>query len=134
MSSSPINAIRQKFSDLSWPEFVDFNNDSDNDADVAILSLRIKPNIRWFEGHFPGQPVLPGVVQTHWAIELAKHVFSISQAFQKISNLKFHSMILPDTQLVLELTYKAENSQAAFKYYNDQQQYSEGKIIFNNAS
>ena len=41
----------------------------------ANLTLRIPPNLFYLEGHFPGMPILPGVVQLHWAVFYAKTIF-----------------------------------------------------------
>ncbi len=56
---------------------------------------RIPEDLLHFEGHFPGQPVLPGVVQLHWAIELAREHLGVASAPSALEALKFHQPLLP---------------------------------------
>jgi len=99
-------------------------------ADQLIeLPLNIKPQLTYFEGHFPSQPVLPGVVQIHWAAELSKLIFKLD-GFSTLQGLKFNSMILPDTLVTLALTFNQEKNHVKFKYFMDQQRFSLGTIIF----
>ena len=39
----------------------------ENDGAVT-LRLEVTPDLSWFHGHFPGEPVLAGIIQTHWAV------------------------------------------------------------------
>lgn len=121
-----IEELSQCFPKAQWPLFEDLNN---NENQVELL-LNIHPEIHWFEGHFPNQPVLAGVVQTHWAGELAKHFFATGENFCRIDNLKFQSVILPNMYLTLTLEYLPEKNSVKFQYRNDERSYSEGKIVF----
>ena len=94
------------------------------------LELYVQPELSWFAGHFPEQPVLPGVVQTHWACELAKFFFSTSKV-EKVNNLKFITMILPETQLTLSLSFSLEKKAVAFSYKKDEETFSVGSFRFN---
>jgi predicted hotdog family 3-hydroxylacyl-ACP dehydratase len=63
-----------------------------------------------FEGHFPGQPVLPGVVQLHWAIELARAQLGIGGAPSSLEALKFHEPLRPDRSFELRIAVSADAS------------------------
>ncbi len=93
------------------------------------IEVYIQQELSWFAGHFPNQPVLPGVVQTHWACELAKHIFSL-EGLKKVSNVKFKTMILPDTHLALNMTFNADKNSVAFTYKDDSLTYSTGSLLF----
>lgn len=93
------------------------------------LQMAIDDKIHWFQGHFPQQAVLPGVVQVHWAASMIKHYFAIEENFSKVGNLKFKTMILPDTQLSLSLEASKPHS-VKFHYYNDDNSFSSGTLYF----
>jgi 3-hydroxymyristoyl/3-hydroxydecanoyl-(acyl carrier protein) dehydratase len=38
----------------------------------ATYRLRVPPTLEHFRGHFPGFPILPGVVQLDWAVRFGR--------------------------------------------------------------
>lgn len=96
----------------------------------AVLDLTIDPSIHWFKGHFPDEPVLPGVVQVHWAAQLSQMLFKLSQPFTALENIKFQTMLLPAMAPTLELTYVADKRCVHFRYTQDSTIYSTGRIRF----
>lgn len=133
--------LQQLFSTSEWPEFLALNNE----GNTVVLHIRVSPDIHWLRGHFPEQPVLAGVVQTHWAAELGQYIFALAEGFQRIDNLKFHSVILPGQELDLTLQYIPETRSIRFSYQSTSTPllktsssnvpetdglYSEGKLVF----
>ncbi|KAA9131398.1 hydroxymyristoyl-ACP dehydratase [Marinihelvus fidelis] len=72
-------------------------------ADDVVLALRVDPGNTWFEGHFPGNPVLPGVVQLHWAVAFARAAWPVLGGAPRVDNLKFRQPVLPGSELTLRL-------------------------------
>lgn len=69
--------------------------------------LWVDPQLAYFVGHFPGQPILPGVVQLDWGIQLAAQQWpeKMAQAnYCGMQNLKFKQPIEPAELLQLVLT------------------------------
>ncbi len=61
----------------------------------ARLELRIPADLAYFDGHFDGAPMLPGVAQIHWAIHFARAQFGVGHGFSRIEAIKFLRPIRP---------------------------------------
>lgn len=93
-------------------------------AAVALaLALRIPEDPTYFSGHFPGMPIVPGVVQTHWAVHFARQYWGIRLSFHHMEAVKFKNLILPDQRLTS--AYKLE-----FDFRSENRAYRAGKIYF----
>ena len=99
---------------------------------VDRLSLRfvVPPTLRYFDGHFAGCPVLPGVVQVGWAIEFARLHLSFSARFRSLAAVKFTRVIQPDSAVGLELVANAERRELSFEYRSGNTPCSSGRILF----
>lgn len=113
-----------------WPEVMSRRCHSTDGQWHASIQFYIPRGLAWLDGHFPQQPVLPGVVQVHWAATLCQFLFDLSLPFRSVENLKFQTMILPDTSVILDLTCVNNASRVQFKYYNQDTLFSEGKLRF----
>jgi len=80
--------------------------------DESIIGVKnVTMNEPMFQGHFPGNPVFPGVLQIE-AMAQCGGIFSLSKVedphlystyFMKIDNVKFKKKVLPGDTLVFEL-------------------------------
>lgn len=127
MTELSLPELQAKINSEQWP-VVSALDYSDGGKTVS-LQLSIPDSLTWFAGHFPEQPVLPGVVQLDWAAQIVNWVFTINHEFQRVDSLKFNNMILPLTELDLRLTLNTETS-VAFRYQNADLTFSSGKLIF----
>ena len=57
----------------------------------------------YFDGHFPGFPILPAIAQTELIIRFASHFLGTGIDVSEISRIKFSSMIRPCTPLVARI-------------------------------
>ncbi|WP_144393753.1 thioester dehydrase [Pleionea sediminis] len=104
-------------------------NERKKTTDQAIWELTIDPDIIFFQGHFPDSPVLPGVVQTQWAIEFAKLAWGVEVNCSQLKQIKFKEVILPDTKVVLKLDLITTKTQLRYEYCDlDEQVLSSGII------
>ena len=113
-----------------WPQLINVSTSDE----AMTLSLSIAEDISWFEGHFPNQAVLPGVVQIHWATKLSVLLVSYLQdtppRFKAVNNVKFKTMILPGQNIDLNLRFNKEKSAVKFSYCSDDNELSTGTIVF----
>lgn len=95
---------------------------------VAELTLFIPPDLAQCEGHFPGRPVLPGVVQVDWAVMLAaRHLGVAIDAAQKLQ-VKFRRVTQPGMTVVLRLQHAAGRQRLTFEYRHEDDVLSSGSI------
>ncbi|WP_203143250.1 AMP-binding protein [Marinobacter mangrovi] len=103
---------------------------NDHEGDQIRLDLHVPGNLIYFDGHFEQYPVLPGVVQVHWAQQFASRHFDVPGRFTSLEVIKFQQVILPDARLTLLLTYHREKGKVSFQYEAGNQRYSSGRICF----
>lgn len=95
---------------------------------LAELTLFIPPDLAQCEGHFPGQPVLPGVVQVDWAVLLAaRHLGLAIDSAQKLQ-VKFRRVTEPGMTVVLRLQHVAARGKLTFEYRYEGDILSSGSI------
>ncbi|NLD90961.1 MAG: 3-hydroxyacyl-ACP dehydratase FabZ [Lentisphaerae bacterium] len=81
-----------------------------NDRDWIVGLKNVSASEPWFEGHFPGQPVFPGVLQLEAMAQTAGILLNkITKADGKVAyylgvdKAKFRRIVKPGDQLRLEL-------------------------------
>lgn len=99
------------------------------DGDTRRFELAITEELIWFRGHFPGYPVLPGVVQLRWAVELSQECFGLEAGPREVMRLKFKSIIVPPLDIELTLT-RVGPTETQFAYAGQGHEYSQGRLIY----
>ncbi|MCI9874342.1 acyl-CoA synthetase family protein [Pseudomonas atacamensis] len=93
------------------------------------LQLSVPPDLAYFSGHFPKAPVLPGVVQVEWALNLGRQLLKLDGAFAGMEVLKFQQLVRPSDEIQLHLRFDAERGKLYFAYRNDTATCSSGRIL-----
>jgi 3-hydroxymyristoyl/3-hydroxydecanoyl-(acyl carrier protein) dehydratase len=83
----------------------------------------------WFEGHFPGEPILPGVAQVMMAQEAIMKGFSPSGGSFSMKRVKFNRVVRPDSSLDVFVEKKRE-SMYSFSLSQDGETVSSGFMEF----
>ncbi|WP_434675769.1 AMP-binding protein [Pseudomonas sp. R4-84] len=99
------------------------------------LRLAVPPDLAYFSGHFPTAPVLPGVVQVDWALNLGRRLLDLPPRFVGMEVLKFQQLVRPGDEIQLHLRFDRERGKLYFAYRNDTAACSSGRIVLgeNNA-
>jgi acyl-coenzyme A synthetase/AMP-(fatty) acid ligase/3-hydroxymyristoyl/3-hydroxydecanoyl-(acyl carrier protein) dehydratase len=98
------------------------------------LQLSVPPDLAYFSGHFPKAPVLPGVVQVEWALNLGRRLLNLSGPFAGMEVLKFQQLVRPGDEIQLHLRFDPERSKLYFAYRNDTATCSSGRILLGAAN
>jgi 3-hydroxymyristoyl/3-hydroxydecanoyl-(acyl carrier protein) dehydratase len=96
----------------------------------VCFTLRMDPDLLGFQGHFPGDPVLPGVVQVDWAVRFGTEAFGPMGAFRGLGQLKFHQVIRPERTLELHLALDRARGALRFSYQDGPDVLSAGVVQF----
>ena len=102
------------------------------------LKLQIPLDHPSFAGHFPGQPIVPGVMLLDEVIQAAaKHIPGwdhASQAGLAIPVCKFLRPVLPGTSLNLTLSPGGQPGTLNFKLQQDDQSVASGSLRLANST
>lgn len=100
------------------------------DAEKIVYRLKIPADLLWFKGHFPGSPILPGVVQLEWVIYFARQHFVLAPKLSAVEQLKFQMIIEPDAEVTLSFYYSTGEGSLSFSYESSVGRHSSGRIRF----
>ena len=83
-----------------------------DDRNYTVIIL-VNENHDVFKGHFPGNPIMPGVCMMQIIKELTEQITESSLIMQSLSNVKFMALINPfvnpELRLELDITTTDEN-------------------------
>ncbi|MBJ9721910.1 AMP-binding protein [Acinetobacter calcoaceticus] len=97
-------------------------------ADDHIWELEFPPELACFKGHFPEQPIYPGVGQIGFLQYFAKLIWSDLQWCQGYEQLKFQNLICPYAVVQLKLSRK--NHKVNFELRDSEHILASGRLLF----
>lgn len=100
------------------------------EASAAEARLWLGSGHGAFEGHFPGEPILAGVLQIDWAVAAAREAFGLRGPVVRLEALKFQQVIRPATRLTLGLEWRAQSSVLVFSWSSQAGGHGGGRAVF----
>ena len=89
-----------------WPQLM-WHEKSENEL---ILKFKVPERLVLIEGHFPGLPILPGVILILWASWFGEVLLGKPLKSRGVDNLKFTAAVYPGEVLELTLTRGLDDS------------------------
>lgn len=104
---------------------LDIRSHSDSEAEIAFT---LPADLVFFEGHFPGRAILPGVAQAHLAVLIAQKLWRGWPSDANLARLKFRRVLLPGDAIVVKLKHDARIGRVGFSYMYGDIEASTGEI------
>ena len=98
---------------------------SENSESSSQINFEIGKDLKFFDGHFPGKPIVPGYILLSWALRYAKQNLGLSYKSFKANSVKFLRMVTPGLKLALNLKFELSSSKLSFSYTSE-----DGEDIF----
>ena len=98
-------------------------------ATLGTFAVRLPPELFAFQGHFPGDPVLPGIAQLLTLVLDRVHVLwpELGQP-RRVTRLKFRQKIVPDD--LLELRLERDALEVRFELHRGPELCTQGTLDF----
>jgi 3-hydroxymyristoyl/3-hydroxydecanoyl-(acyl carrier protein) dehydratase len=98
------------------------------EADQLHMQLRIPRDLDVLAGHFPGLPIVPGVVLMKWAIDFGRREFALTGTFQRLAGVKFMRIMPLDADV--NLTLSRAGDELSFEYDDAGKSCVQGRVRF----
>jgi 3-hydroxyacyl-[acyl-carrier-protein] dehydratase len=99
-------------------ESVDANIAVDDPVIKFNFTVQLDPDHPVYKGHFPGNPVVPGVCQVQMIKELTSAILKADLVIHKSENIKFLSMIIPSVSPLLKVSIDIKEKEPGFWIVN----------------
>jgi len=93
-------------------------------------SVAIGKDDRWFSGHFPENPILPGIAQVKLVVDLISRCTSTKLQVTKLSRVKFRKIITPGELLDIRVNCVKTDEQYTFRMSSGNDDVCSGKVFF----
>ena len=96
-----------------WYIVNNMNRSAENEISADI---RVPSDSPWFDGHFPGEPILPGVAQIGMVFDTIKKAHNQELMVSSVRRVRFKRIIRPDDQLkIIAVPLKQETDSYSFR-------------------
>ena len=95
----------------------------------AEIEIVVPQDLEYLRGHFPGAPIVPGVVQVKWALLFARRYLRVEGACTGIEALKFQSALQPGARATLTLELVPPGNKLRFSFRSGEGRYSSGRLL-----
>ena len=102
-------------------------------AGAAEVDLLVPHDLRYFDGHFPGAPVVPGVVQIKWAVAFGRKLLRAAPGFAGMKAVKFLEVMQPGVAATLKLDYSEARAELRFSFESAAVRFSTGRLLLRRA-
>ena len=101
----------------SWYSLTNIKRSSSNEI---LADAVVSGNSPWFSGHFPGEPILPGVALLGMVFDAIKQVCGENFKISRVKRIKFKQIIMPGDKIqIIAREKNSDNSLYTFQVMVD---------------
>ena len=93
------------------------------------LEFSVPDSSPYFDGHFPGFPILPAVAQMDMVLSYASKYLGTGSSLSEIQRIKFSNLVRPSVPLLLKLEKSGKSISFSLSSVSSDIVYSSGKVI-----
>jgi 3-hydroxyacyl-[acyl-carrier-protein] dehydratase len=90
-----------------WHSIINMRRSASNGISANVET---GPDSPWFSGHFPGDPILPGIAQLAIVFEAIEQSVNRKLTVSGVSRVKFKQIIRPEDHLKLVVTPREKDA------------------------
>jgi len=94
------------------------------------VTLEVPERLAHLAGHFPGRPVVPGVVMIQWTCDLAREHLGVTGAFSRLERVKFPQLLPPGERVTLALEWHGDMQRLDFRLSGRHGCHASGRMHF----
>jgi 3-hydroxyacyl-[acyl-carrier-protein] dehydratase len=83
-----------------------------SDSKELCADVQVPPDSPWFSGHFPGDPILPGIAQLGMVFDAINQSGSQNLKISGLSRVRFKQIIKPDDRLRIIATPQKDHEES----------------------
>ena len=96
---------------------------------MLAAEVRVPKESPWFDGHFPGNPVLPGVAQLSMIFDVIQNAFKEAIKVTSLRRVRFKQMILPEDRLEVVVESRKFHQDYTFRITKDDELICSGNMV-----
>ncbi len=104
----------------------------DEERTTGTARIKCPSDFAAFEGHFPGEPILPGVIQLAAVRNLASFMAGVELVPVSTERIKFSGMVKPEEEIdvTMKLEPKGDLREVRFRLKRSGDKISAGTILY----
>ena len=109
-----------------WHSYISANLKKDNAIVAQVTTDKQSP---WFAGHFPEDPILPGIAQLYIVTETIAKVLQKDLSLQSLTRIKFKKIIRPGDILDIHAIAGKNENQYSFRITSQEEEVCSGRLV-----
>ncbi len=109
-----------------WYTFIHAKLDSEG---AIVAQITTDRQSSWFNGHFPGDPILPGIAQLNMVTTSIARVLQKNLSLKSIARVKFKQLIRPGDILDIHAVSGKKENSYSFTITSKQQTVCSGRLV-----